>query len=92
MQHSFCDVCITEISRKTASSDKSARLCHLLVAHSESDLQCVQVLGGSAGGKIRSATERLGLVSAISALSYADPQAAGNCAPSAIDFLCTYYK
>lgn len=52
----------------------------------------IQVLGGSSGGKIRNATERLGLVSAISALSYADPQAASKSAESAVEFLCTYYK
>jgi hypothetical protein len=52
----------------------------------------MQVLSGGGEGKLRSATERLGVVSAVSALSSADQVSAGSSAKTAVDFLCTYYR
>ena len=52
----------------------------------------MQVLDGSAEGKIKTATERLGLLSAISALSETGPRTAGPCADKAASFLCSYIK
>ncbi len=52
----------------------------------------IQVLSGEAEGKLKSASERLGLVSAVSALSEADPASAGGSAEKAVDFLCKYYR
>jgi len=52
----------------------------------------LQALGGGGEGKLRSASERLGLVSAISALSSADAASAGASAEIAVDFLCKYYR
>ena len=52
----------------------------------------LQVLDGSGEGKLRNASERLGLVCAMHSLAAASKASAGSTAPVALDFLSSFYK